>query len=435
MNWLIKNKQIVLCTLLLHMLFFLIKINLGDFYTADSKGYLYLAENIKDSFTFYSADLNLNIRFSEYTKRPPLYGIFVLLFSLALKSQVILIFIQNILSISSILLSYKLLDEHFIKSNRWIYFILVLGSMTPLIYSNLIMSEVLFQFLMVLLIFTIFKIIKNKSWKYLILFQLIIILLYLTKPVFYLFVFPNLLLGLWFSKSIENAFWSGLIPIVSLLLFMVWNQSRTGHFEFSSIQTINLVDYNFYFFHMNLYGEDTALASRRNIDELALQRETYKEQQKERTRLAVNEIKKELPKYVIFHLKGCLRMFFDPGRYDIYKFFQFENSDQVGFLRYLNKDGISGATEFYKSQPLLIVILLPIILLLNVIKFVGFVKFVISVKFYANPHIWFPLLLICYIVGLSGPIGSARFMLPILPFYCFFAMQGLLKNSKALPSE
>jgi hypothetical protein len=158
--------------------------------------------------------------------------------------------------------------------------------------------------------------------------------------------------------------------------------------------------------------------------ELANIKNTYSEKQNEIRKLSLNYIKKDWFSYSFFHLTGCFRMFLDPGRFDLYNFFEFSNTNEVGFLKHLNRNGVVGAFEYFKRQPFLIVLIIPIMLLFNIFKLAGFVIFWIN-NYKTTPALfWFMLFIIIYIVTLTGLIGSARFLVPILPIYLMFAALG-----------
>lgn len=52
------KRKLFIILFLVHSMFFVVKISLGDFFLADSYEYYSLAENIKNSLEFYSAALN-----------------------------------------------------------------------------------------------------------------------------------------------------------------------------------------------------------------------------------------------------------------------------------------------------------------------------------------------------------------------------------------
>ncbi|GAA4966508.1 hypothetical protein GCM10023315_14750 [Algibacter aquimarinus] len=394
----------------------------------DSYEYYNLAENIKNNFSFYCGDLDLTIYAENYSKRPPLYAIFILISSFLLHSKVSVLIIQNAISILSIILCLNIFKNYYTQINNKILTIFLVTSISQFIYSNYLMSEILFQFLIVILCYLFHKIVTEKKIFYLIFFQLIIVLLFLTKPVFYLFIFPNIFLCFWFSKHIKKAYFFSLIPIMVVLLYMNWNYNRTGSFEYSSIQNINLKSYNLYYFNVSKYGVDYAQKTDSIITKEAQNQKTYKEKQNKIKTLSLQYLQKDWLSYSIAHAKGSFRMLIDPGRFDVYNFFEFKNKSQVGFLKHLNSDGVSGAYNYFIKQPLIILILIPIVLLLNVFKLIGFVLFWLKNYNKTSPTCWFMLALIVYIFLLTGIIGASRFMIPVLPLYLLFSTLGFSKK-------
>jgi hypothetical protein len=430
-----RNKRHLLYTLLIiHLGFFLLKAISGDVFLYDSHEYYNLANNIKYHFEFYSSDLNLPIRFESYTKRPPLYGLFVLVFSFFLKTNITVLLVQNILSIISIYLCLNIFEYYYKKISYLVLTFFIVGSLSQFIYANYLMSEILFQFLIVLFCYLFHKTIITKKTSCFVFFQIVIVLLFLTKPVFYLFLFPNLLLGFFLTKYIKNSYLFAIIPISICVLYMGWNYQRTGSFEFSSIQNINLKNYNLYYFNVNKYGDEYAQEINDEISFKSQQKGTYAEKQKEIKSLSLNFLQQDLFSYLIVHAKGCVRMFIDPGRFDLYNFFEFEKTDEVGFLKHLNENGIKGALVYFKSQPLIILLLVPIVLAINLIKLFGFIRFwVLNIK-NCPKTIWFMLLIILYISGLTGLVGTSRFLVAILPLYLLMASIGLSsKKIKVVP--
>jgi len=423
-----KYKFIVAILLVAHGLFFAIKLYLGNIFLVDSYEYYQLAENIKNGFGFYSGTFNSNILFENYTKRPPLYSIFILVFSFLLHSKTTVLIMQSLLSVISICICLSLFEKYNKHISKKILIIFLLTSLSQFVYSNYLMSEILFQFLIVLLCYLFYCIVTFKNWYYLLFFQLVIILLFLTKPIFYLFIIPNVALSIWFVKYIKRAYVFALLPILICVLYMNWNFQRTGSFEFSSIQNINLKEYNLYYFNTNKYGEDYANMVDSKITTLADAKTTYADKQREIKTQSLSYIKKDWLAYAFLHLKGSFRMFLDPGRFDLYNFFEFKNTAEVGFLNHLNKNGIIGALSYFKNQPLLIILLIPILLLFNILKIIGFILYWIK-HYKATPELyWFMLFIIVYIVGLTGLIGAARFFVPILPIYILFATVGFSKS-------
>ncbi|MFD0990241.1 hypothetical protein ACFQ1R_09045 [Mariniflexile jejuense] len=333
----------------------------------------------------------------------------------------------------NILLTISIFNKHFNITNKHkIFIVLIAASISQFIYANYLMSEILLQFLIILLCYAFQNTITKKSLWWLFGFQLIIVLLFLTKPVFYLFVIPNILICIWLSKYISKAAFFSLIPVLALVMYMSWNEQRTGHFEFSSIQNLALKNYNLLYFQTNKYNKDYAHKINDKIDNEIAQLDSYKEKQQAIKSLSTQYIKKDFLSYTWFHFKGSFRMFIDPGRFDLYNFFNFNNKNEVGFLEHLNSNGITGAFNYFKKQPIIIILLLPIILILNLIKLFGFGKFWITNYKTVSPVLWLAFFIIIYVTLLTGPLSASRFLVPLLPLYCMFASLGLLNLQKKI---
>ena len=158
----IKNKLFVII-LIIHAIFFSFKVILGNFFLDDSYEYWHLAKNIKDSFDFYAADIKATIFFENYTKRPPIYGLFILLTSFLLHSKISVLIFQNILSILSVFICLNLFNQYYKNINHKIFIPFFITSLSQFIYSNYIMSEILFQFFIIMLCYLFHEIITKKT--------------------------------------------------------------------------------------------------------------------------------------------------------------------------------------------------------------------------------------------------------------------------------
>ncbi len=395
----------------------------------DSVEYFNLAKNILNNFEFHIGGPNSTIEPESYTKRPPLYAVFITIFSGFLNSKALVICIQSLLSISSILIIKSIFKAYFGNINNVLLFLFTFSFLNQFIYSNFIMSEIFLQFLIVISMYVLNKLLNKKSLKYLLYYQILVILLFLTKPVFYLYVIPNILLTYLLCKRINLKFGTiyASIPLLVVFLYCQWNYNRTGSYNFSSIQQINLVNYNLKYFHTNKYGTTYANNINTRIREEAQEINNYSKRLDYMTSTAINHIKKDLLSYLVFHAKGAVRIFIDPGRFDMVNFFKL-NSDvknEVGLLKQINEGGLKSAIDYLKTQPLLIIICFNLVLLFNLIKFLGFLWFLIRKLKQSKLIIWIIFGFILYIAGLTGPLGASRFIIPVLPLYLFISLYGI----------
>ncbi|WP_108804885.1 glycosyltransferase family 39 protein [Aquimarina sp. Aq107] len=420
-----------------HLLFLIIKIFIGDFFLMDSYEYYELAKNILTNFEFYSRDLNDAIDYRHYTKRPPLYSIFIIISSLFLKTKIGILLCQNLISICSILLIKKVFEENNFKINNGLFFFFIITSINQFIYSNLIMSEIFFQFIIVLLIYRLHQCLKTPSWKNVLWYQIVIILLFLTKPVFYLFIVPNIFITYLLYKKTKIRFspFSAILPILIFILYVSWNFKRTGSSDFSSIQNINLLEWNLKYFHENKFGAEKARTISNQIKQDAIAINSYKKQQDFIKREVISYLKDDIVGYGIFHAKGCVRIFIDPGRFDLFNFFKMHSENpEVGLLHHINNKGVRGAITFLKNQPIPLLFILSIILIFNLLKGVGFIWFWIKNYRETSFILATILFIILYIVALTGPLGASRFFVPILPSYLIISVLGFSNLTTSLKS-
>jgi hypothetical protein len=212
-----------------------------------------------------------------------------------------------------------------------------------------------------------------------------------------------------------------------VILYCQWNFERTGSYEFSSIQHINLRDYNLRYFQTYKYGSEYAENILDSIINKARDTDVYNDKIKLINSTSLNYLKKDAISYFLFHFAGIPKFFIDPGRFDLYIYFNFDPNkiSEVGFIRHLNEGGLKGAFEFLKSQPLFIIILFNVVLLINIFKLLGFVWFIIKFLKKDSLIFWIMLIFVGYISGITGPVGAARFVIPILPLYLFLSLYGL----------
>ena len=338
----VKRNYFPTILILLHIVIFLYKISIGQFFLIDSYEYYQLAKNILNQGVFYHEDLKaLPLIPEAYTRRPPLYSLFIIFSSLFFTSDIAILIFQNICSVLSILGIKKIFENegYFVSKN--LFLIVLITSLNQFIYTNLIMSEILFQFLIVLIIFFAQKALKNRSLHHFIATQLVLVLLFLTKPVFYLFLIPNLFLSFLFLKKTKlkkiYLFYS-FIPIIVLFFYCFWNFQRTENFEMSSLQNHNLIDWNLKSFHVHAYGSSVADSINHEIQTTASSIISYPVKQEFYKTQVINYIKKDWFAYSLFHLIGSVRCFVDPGRFDLYSFFDIETN--MSFMNIMNRGDI-----------------------------------------------------------------------------------------------
>lgn len=393
-----------------------------SFFATDSGEYITQAKNIIDYQISYSGDLSEPINKHFFTVRPPLYPIFLALFYLLNASTIFIFFVQNIISFFSIyLLRDTLLKFNYKKKFDFLFLLFLLLTPSHFIYANSLMSEVLFQFLLVLLFrFAMLFHLHNKD-KFLITYSIILVLAILTKPVMYLFIIPSTiyLIILSFKSKKWQPFGVSFIPIISVLLIFQWNFNRTNHYHFSSISSYNLINFNTHLFLMNtkglIYADKVVDSINNNTNSI----NNFGKKLEYTDEAAKSILKENFVSYSLFHLKSSFYGLIDPGRYDLTTFFKIKFNSiynyKEGVLYHLNNGGVGSVFNFLINK-YSIGFLLAMILILgsNIFKVLSLLFFLFNLKIDFNLK-FISLSIIGYLFILPGPVGASRYIMPIAP--------------------
>jgi hypothetical protein len=130
-------------------------------------------------------------------------------------------------------------------------------------------------------------------------------------------------------------------------------------------------------------------------------------------------------RFGIFHIKGMVRFFFDPGRFDMSNFFGLEKKVTRGFLYYQNKYGSFRALKLIinEQHPCLLTAML-VVTFFNILKVILLFLFVFEKKIHLLARIIVSLLIL-YLAFVTGPLGASRFAMPLLPVIIAFGIAGL----------
>jgi hypothetical protein len=306
--------------------------------------------------------------------------------------------------------------------------LLILVLLTPaiFIYSQLVMSELLVLFLITVLFYLL---IVHFEWKNIKYAQLIITLLAFTKPVFYPFVFVNLTIMLiYFFKVKRFNFWV-LLPVLSVLLYINYNQNKFSYKHFSSMENKNLIHYNLYYFKAKNESKEIADQWISNVNK-ELEGKNENEKNELLKNIAHQEIKKNFLSYTFYHISTGIRGVFDPGRFDLMTFVEKEDGKQ-GFLEILNGNKPFSSLFSKKSLLFIYVLLIPIFLAL-LFKWFHFFKFYLTKKRGFSEYYF--LIFIGYYILITGPVNCSRYMMPLqlilITFVLVSVNENRLKNAR-----
>lgn len=379
------------------LFFFILRYISGIYFLSDSYDYLEIAKFIHSFSTFdYQNDTEL------FTRRPFVYPLFLSPF-VFLKPALIIV-LQSILSLLNVYLFFRILKHFEVKiNNKIVLFLLITPSI--FIYSQLIMSEWLVMIFLNLIFLLLIRPFSHKNFAYI---QLCTIILAFIKPIFYPFIYVNLLFfAVYFYRKKVFSFWI-FVPIILLQLYLNFNEKTTGYKHFSSIENHILINYNIYYFKSSKIGEQEAqkwLNAVYKDDRYVNQ--SFKNQNIFLKNIALNEIQNNFFDYSKYHTFTAIRGIFDPGRFDLMTFFEKEDGKQ-GFLEVLN--GNKPFKHLLNNKYNFIYLLLIPIFLFNLGKLFYFTKAIVTEKH--NYLFYYFLVLFVYYVLVSGPINCSRYLMP-----------------------
>lgn len=420
----------ILCLVAVHMVYFTLSLIFGGIYTLDSPEYLNTATNLLHHGISYAGNIYDITNLDLFSLRPPGYGAFILLCMLISENHYFILIIQNILSIVTLFCIYNLLNAKKTSSiglySFWIgliffpvYFILV----------NMVMADALLGFSLILAVFTLNIYHMSHHCKYLLLFNLLLGISVMIKPVMVYFWIPNLLFSiyLYFKYFSWTIFLPALILPAVVGLWSFRNYQKTGYYHFSSIKMQNLLELNAGAIVRYKYGQNTMKSHRKHIRNESEQKQSYKEKSQFLLQSASDTIIHNLPTYSILHLKGMANFMLAPGRVDIETFLKLEPEKEISLLYEVEKKGLFYGLRYYFSNVELCMLLIVILIFFwNAISLFFICLSFFNDKLPLTVRI-FIFLLIAYIVFVSGPGGYARFKTSIYPIMLLMVPLGVEK--------
>ncbi|MBD3320872.1 MAG: hypothetical protein GF350_07245 [Chitinivibrionales bacterium] len=388
-----------------------------NLYTLDSPGYLSAAENINKYGILLAQNIQEPVDPANYTVRPPLYVIFIAIIKRFTSSHLWIILFQNILSIFNIFLALKTIAIVFHSAKPYLLmFALIVLFPSQLIYTNMIMSEILFQTWLICMVFFWVLYVYKGGQKFLVLYTFSLIAGMLTKPVLFPFTVVNMIFMI--ILSVRKRSWSPLLwacsAIACVVIYSGWNARRTGYFHFSSITTFNSLNTNCYYL---LRSSEGPARARKFVDSIFAQSDSianFEKRQRFISQAAFEQAKKHLPHLMVMSAKGVLNFFIDPGRYDLYALFGKRNDDSTSIMMAYTKYGYKGIWNALMQQPKFLLLILLLTATANVIKLGLLLLFPFN-KAVLPPIRIMIMIIISYIVLITGMLGGARFAMPLFP--------------------
>jgi hypothetical protein len=421
-NLLSDKRKLFLWLLLLHLFYFVIALIYKKITNDDSPEYLWMASNIKNLGWFYSANPTLPIDPFFYSLRTPVYGFFILLVNFINPSVYAVLIAQNVVSIGVFMLLFYVLEEYKQNVIGWkIIVITLVLSPATLRLANSILSDSLFQAFIFLSFFWLLKYFRHYSLKYLVLYNVFLVIALFIKPAILYFWIPNMLFSIYL-------FYLNRKPVILLLsvllptMIFVWcyrNEKLTGYFHFSSITSQDIIECYSHNPLVAKYGMEYADSVRISIINQSKTIPDFKERSEFLHREGMHIIMENLPIYVYVHIRGMFSFMLDPGRPEIESFFPLKPQKKMGFFNEVDQRGwVRGVWYYLNHVPILLLGYLFIAFLWNVVLFISLLCFL----FYKKNPVLLRLavfIFVGYICSVSVISGFSRFRSGILPILIF----------------
>lgn len=412
------NIRFLLLIIICHALWFIGALTWKHFYNGDSYEYIYLAENMKHGY-YYGSNPVLPANDYRLSVRTPVYSLILSAFySLFGYHNLLVILLQNALSIVSCWLIFDTFRRiSTAKKYSWIYWIFVLAYPAQFYFSDMIAPDTVLQFFLMLYFRQLILSLLHKSPQRTGMMSLWLILATLTKPIVYPFLFLHFLFAIVYALKSKKklVLLLGALPLMVMIGYGAWNQKRTGLFHISSIQSINLLNFNVHFFLKSKYGGDYADSvinrEKEKIETLPGLKAKY-EYSADKAKAIIKE---NFWGYSFFHARESARFFIEPGKSELDLFTGFLGYDyrdkSTNFYLSYQKEGVSGAWRYLTGYPLLPILLL--VVLFNVLRIFGWLLFVFDKKTPLVIRI-VTSIYILYFAFITGPVANARYFLPVL---------------------
>jgi hypothetical protein len=414
----IKWNPAYLLLVLMHCIFLLLALSFKNIHLKDSAEYLYQAQNISSNFSWYAGNLSEPFDAALVSQRPPMYGILLALTWFESLGDIPVLIIQIMISLLSCFMIFKivnLLSNR--KINSWLLLFPMMCFLSQFVYTNTIMSEVLFQLFIVSAIYYLLEFVKSEEqaslWKH----QLLLTLSFLTKPITWLFpLFTSMLILYLIVKHRipQRSLLTFIIPFFVILSMFFYNINKTGVPEYSSIQRKLMINYNIPAV-LNLHYDKAQTAQVMDSIQNFASTLSYAERTRFIDHVSIDIIQKDISGSIYLQLKGALMFFLDPGIWDLNYFFNGNSENKNLYFR--------AFLLLYKY----------FMVIINLLIFISIFRFAFLKEINSMLRI-IVVSSIFYFAFLIGPSASARFKVPIYPLMvvaCYFGVKSFLTKHKS----
>lgn len=381
----------------------------------DSTEYLHSANNLLNNNILYSKSFDQPIDYRMYSKRTLGYPIFIVF---QLQNQYLMVLASALFYLYLFFLGIQILKKFDNRRTIFLcYGILFLLHIPLLIHVTFNMADIIVAAVVTSIVATEINKRERSTNRHNIiaLFWAVGLLL---KPVFLpsLIFIPFVLL--YYKKKYNN--WR----IVYFTPFLIWimgctvNYYNAGVFEYSSISTINFGQYNAKLMLTEAEGLEQAqvFASSESFQTPKTKSEYLA--YKNGVRQESIKVMRENPlSYIKVHVAGIVKMILDPGRFELYTFFTI-NDHNISLTELIYSGNWPEVKKILQKNGwvlTLFILLLVVSLLKTLLAFLSLQKI---------KSLLFPTAVMLYFLIVTGPVGAARFMLPISIVYLTFVSIG-----------
>lgn len=379
----------------------------------DSKEYFHLSKNLIHDNIHYSGSLSEEKDYRLYSKRTlgqPVY--LALQFwskSLIYCSQGLLLVLMFFLGLSMV---RRLSDSKVVFS---IFSIAFLFQTSALLSVGLLLSDLLLC-AVVNLAYWVYT--SKKSPSNAMTFGGLWALALLIKPV----ILPSLALiplVLYLCKKETNKWAYGVIlPICIWAMVAFLSYQNTSQFEYSSISTINISQYNAKLTVSKSYGYDSAQVFSENLmDNIPANKNEYNDYKASSISLSKQVILENICSYASIHAIGMVKMILDPGRFELFTFFNVPTSEK-SLTEFIYSGKLKMVKKVLQKQPILYIVFL-FLFAVQILKLLGFVC-----SFKKIRSQWIGFGIIAYFLIITGPVGAARFFIPASILFTVYVAVG-----------
>ena len=396
----------------------------------DAKGYNRLANELIETGSLKSSS------YSQF--RTPGYPFFIsIIYSIFGNKPWVVLLIQNFINAISLLGIFYLSRIFFNDNISYLSTILYTFDPLTIFYSNTLLTETLFSFILVYSIYSLFMGLKKERLKYFMISGILLGVCTLIRPITLYFPFVMFAIIFIYQKTRRSFRYYAIIVFtllftVTIIPWMIRNYINYGYLNLTSFKGYNLLYYNATATEYYKTGESFRQI-RKSFTQKAKKYGAHGKDPSFKNSEIYNIIAKEYllenwKIYLPLHLRGMLVVFLDPGIVRICEYLGIKS--KKFYVKYnVEYKNISGMIiGFFKLKPIFEILLsIPVFIYLSITYLgfaIGWIELIFKRKFIYTISV---ITIIFYFTLLPGIIGQARYRIPIVPFYIIISAYGLLK--------